>query len=169
MTFLKAFIFGTPEVFVGNAATKFDKDTLELTDQGTKDAVKTQLTAFAKFIEPREGGRLARRLRALREELRPQLRMAGHRLRRVGRLRAELFGRVPGPARIPDRRAREADQVRLAGCDDVLGLLVAGDQADRHGGDAAFLLHLLGERHLIAGRQRDLLQRIESPPVETSM
>ena len=50
MTFLKAFIFGTPEVFVGNAATKFNKDTLELTDQGTKDAVKTQLTAFAKFI-----------------------------------------------------------------------------------------------------------------------
>jgi chromate reductase, NAD(P)H dehydrogenase (quinone) len=50
MTFLKAFIFGTPEVFVGNAATKFNKDTLELTDQGTKDAVKAQLTAFAKFI-----------------------------------------------------------------------------------------------------------------------
>jgi chromate reductase len=50
MTFLKAFIFGTPEVFVGNAATKFNKDTLELTDQGTKDAVKAQLAAFAKFI-----------------------------------------------------------------------------------------------------------------------
>ena len=50
MTFLKAFIFGTPEVFVGNAATKFNKDTLELMDQGTKDAVKAQLTAFAKFI-----------------------------------------------------------------------------------------------------------------------
>ena len=50
MTFLKAFIFGTPEVFVGNAAAKFNKDTLELMDQGTKDAVKAQLTAFAKFI-----------------------------------------------------------------------------------------------------------------------
>ena len=50
MTFLKAFIFGTPEVFVGNAATKFNKDTLELTDQGTKDAVKAKLAAFAKFI-----------------------------------------------------------------------------------------------------------------------
>jgi len=50
MTFLKAFIFGTPEVFVGNAATKFNKDTLELTDQATKDAVKAQLAAFAKFI-----------------------------------------------------------------------------------------------------------------------
>jgi chromate reductase len=50
MTFLKAFIFGTPEVFVGQAASKFDKDTLALTDQTTKDMVKTQLAAFAKFI-----------------------------------------------------------------------------------------------------------------------
>ncbi len=50
MTFLKAFIFGTPEVFVGNAAAKFDKNTLELTDQPTKDVVKMQLAAFAKFI-----------------------------------------------------------------------------------------------------------------------
>ncbi len=50
MTFLKAFIYGTPEVFVGNAASKFDKDTLELKDQPTKDAVKVQLAAFAKFI-----------------------------------------------------------------------------------------------------------------------
>ncbi|HME28781.1 MAG TPA: NADPH-dependent FMN reductase [Pseudolabrys sp.] len=51
MTFLKALIFGTPEVFVGNAASKFDKETLTLTDQGTKDVVKTQLVAFAKFIK----------------------------------------------------------------------------------------------------------------------
>lgn len=51
MTFLKAFIFGTPEVFVGNAASKFNKETLELTDQGTKDAVKAQLAAFAKFVK----------------------------------------------------------------------------------------------------------------------
>ena len=29
---------------------KFDKDTLALTDQPTKDAVKAQLAAFAKFI-----------------------------------------------------------------------------------------------------------------------
>jgi chromate reductase len=50
MTFLKAFIYGTPEVFVGGAAAKFDKNTLELTDQPTKDAVKAQLVAFAKFI-----------------------------------------------------------------------------------------------------------------------
>lgn len=50
MTFCKAFIFGTPEVFVGNAASKFDKDTLALTDQPTRDVIKTQLAAFAKFI-----------------------------------------------------------------------------------------------------------------------
>ena len=50
MTFLKAFIFGTPEVFVSQAQNKFDKDTLELKDQMTKDAVKLQLAAFAKFI-----------------------------------------------------------------------------------------------------------------------
>jgi chromate reductase len=50
MTFLKAHIFGTPEVFIGNAQTKFDKDTLALTDQPTKDAVKAQLAAFAKYI-----------------------------------------------------------------------------------------------------------------------
>jgi chromate reductase len=51
MTFLKAQIFGTPEVFVGSAAGKFDKNTLALTDQPTKDAVKAQLTAFAKYIK----------------------------------------------------------------------------------------------------------------------
>ena len=51
MTFVGAFIFGTPEVFVGLAQNKFAKDTLELTDQPTKDAIKAQLAAFSKFIE----------------------------------------------------------------------------------------------------------------------
>ena len=51
MTFLKAYIFGTPEVFVGNSATKFAKDSLELTDEPTKNIIKQQLAAFAKFIE----------------------------------------------------------------------------------------------------------------------
>jgi chromate reductase len=51
MTFVKAFIFGTPEVFVGSAAAKFDKETLALTDQPTKDVIKTQLAAFVKFIK----------------------------------------------------------------------------------------------------------------------
>lgn len=51
MTFVKAFIFGTPEVFVSRAPDKFDKETLELTDAPTKDMIKTQLAAFAKFIQ----------------------------------------------------------------------------------------------------------------------
>jgi chromate reductase, NAD(P)H dehydrogenase (quinone) len=50
MTFLNAYIFGTPEIFVGSAASKFNKETLELEDQPTKDIVKKQLAAFAKFI-----------------------------------------------------------------------------------------------------------------------
>ena len=56
MMFLNAFIFGTPEIFVGNAATKFDKETLELKDQPTKDIIKTQLAAFAKFIKRMKAG-----------------------------------------------------------------------------------------------------------------
>jgi chromate reductase len=51
LTFSDALLFGRPEVFVGLAATKFDKDTLELKDQPTKDIIKLQLAAFAKFIQ----------------------------------------------------------------------------------------------------------------------
>jgi chromate reductase len=50
LTYMNSFVFGTPEIFVGVAQNKFDKETLELTDQPTKDIVKTQLAAFAKFI-----------------------------------------------------------------------------------------------------------------------
>ena len=56
MTFLNAFIFGTPEIFVGSAAGKFNKETLELEDQPTKDIVKKQLAAFAKFIKRMKAG-----------------------------------------------------------------------------------------------------------------
>ena len=51
LTFSDALLFGRPEVFVGVAQTKFDKDTLELKDQPTKDIIKQQLAAFAKFIQ----------------------------------------------------------------------------------------------------------------------
>jgi chromate reductase, NAD(P)H dehydrogenase (quinone) len=51
MTYLNSFVFGTPEIFVGMAQNKFAKDTLELTDQPTKDIIKQQLAAFAKFIK----------------------------------------------------------------------------------------------------------------------
>jgi chromate reductase len=50
LTYMSCFVFGTPEVFVSNAQTKFDKDTLELKDEATKTIVKQQLAAFAKFI-----------------------------------------------------------------------------------------------------------------------
>ncbi len=47
---IEAIMFGKPEVFVNFAAKKFDEKTGELTDQPTKDIVKQQLAAFAKFI-----------------------------------------------------------------------------------------------------------------------
>jgi chromate reductase, NAD(P)H dehydrogenase (quinone) len=50
LTFLEAFVFGTPEVFVGSAHTKFDEKTLELKDEATKKAIAAQLEAFGKFI-----------------------------------------------------------------------------------------------------------------------
>jgi chromate reductase len=56
LTFTDALLFGRPEIFVGNAASKFDKDTLELKDQPTKDIVKLQLAGFAKFIKRMKAG-----------------------------------------------------------------------------------------------------------------
>ena len=49
-TYLNAFIFGTPEVIVAAAQTKFDKD-MKLVDENTRNFVKQQLAGFAKFIE----------------------------------------------------------------------------------------------------------------------
>jgi chromate reductase, NAD(P)H dehydrogenase (quinone) len=46
LTFLNAFVFGTPEVFVGLAHTKFDAETLELRDEPTRKAVADQLATF---------------------------------------------------------------------------------------------------------------------------
>jgi chromate reductase, NAD(P)H dehydrogenase (quinone) len=50
LMFLSASVFGTPEVFVGLAQTKFDPGTLELKDEPTRKAVADQLAAFAKFV-----------------------------------------------------------------------------------------------------------------------
>jgi chromate reductase, NAD(P)H dehydrogenase (quinone) len=50
MTSLNAFIFGTPEVFVGMAQDKFDQATLKLTDEQTRRFVALQLQGFAGFI-----------------------------------------------------------------------------------------------------------------------
>jgi chromate reductase len=51
LTFLNAFVFGTPEIFVGLAHTKFDENTLELKDEPTRKFTAQQVEAFAKFIE----------------------------------------------------------------------------------------------------------------------
>ena len=51
LTFLNAFVFGTPEVFVGLAQTKFDEKTLELKDEPTRKVIAQQLAAFGKFVE----------------------------------------------------------------------------------------------------------------------
>jgi chromate reductase len=49
LTSIDASMFGKPEVFVSFAAKKFDEKTLELTDQPTRDMVKSQLEGFEKF------------------------------------------------------------------------------------------------------------------------
>jgi chromate reductase len=51
LTAIDAQKFGKPEVFVNYAAKKIDEKTGELTDEPTKDAIKLQLAAFAKFIK----------------------------------------------------------------------------------------------------------------------
>jgi chromate reductase len=51
LTSIEAIMFGKPEVFINFAKNKIDEKTGELTDQGTKDVIKQQLAAFAKFVE----------------------------------------------------------------------------------------------------------------------
>lgn len=51
MVFLDALTLNKPEIFVGACAQKFDERTAALTDATTRDFVKQQLAAFAKFIE----------------------------------------------------------------------------------------------------------------------
>ncbi len=50
LMFLNAFVFGTPEVFVGMGHTKFDEKTLALKDEPTRKIVALQLAAFEKFV-----------------------------------------------------------------------------------------------------------------------
>jgi chromate reductase len=56
MVFLDALTLNKPEIFVGNCVSKFDEKTGELKDDATRDFIKQQLDAFAKFIE-RHGGK----------------------------------------------------------------------------------------------------------------
>lgn len=50
LTFLNAFLFGTPEVFVSMGKTKFDEKTLALIDEPTRKIVAVQLAAFETFV-----------------------------------------------------------------------------------------------------------------------
>ena len=56
MIFLDALTFGKPEIFIGNASTRIDAKTGEITDKQTVEFIRQQLAAFAKFIE-RYGGK----------------------------------------------------------------------------------------------------------------
>ena len=68
-------------------------------------------------------------------------------------------GRAQRPRRVAQRLAAEQHDVGLARLEDVLGLLRLGDQPDRPRRDAGALPDRRGERHLVAGAERDLLRR----------
>jgi chromate reductase len=57
MVFLDALTLNKPEIFIGNCAQRIDAATGEITDAQTKDLVKQQLAAFAKFIAAHGGRR----------------------------------------------------------------------------------------------------------------
>ena len=69
---------------------------------------------------------------------------------------------MPGPARIVHGAAGENDEIGSSGRNDLLRLPGAGDQPDRHRGHSSFLAHLLAELDLVAGRERNLLPRVEA-------
>lgn len=51
LTSIDAVMFGKPEIFVNFAAKKIDEKSGELTDEPTKDIIRQQLAAFAKFVK----------------------------------------------------------------------------------------------------------------------
>jgi chromate reductase len=57
MVFLDALTLNKPEIFIGNCAQRIDDKTGEIKDAQTKDLIKTQLAAFAKFIAAHGGKR----------------------------------------------------------------------------------------------------------------
>jgi chromate reductase len=50
MVFLDAFTLNKPEIFIGNCTTKLDEVTGEIRDEVTRNFIKQQLAAFARFI-----------------------------------------------------------------------------------------------------------------------
>jgi chromate reductase len=51
MVFLDAFVLNKPEIFIGGCAGKIDEKTGEIKDETTRNFIKQQLAAFARFIE----------------------------------------------------------------------------------------------------------------------
>src|SRR5207247_9186473 len=72
-------------------------------------------------------------LSALAEHVRAGCGARAQVLRRDARSRTQLDRGMPGPARVPEKAARERDHVCLAFGDDSLGLSGFGDQADCEG------------------------------------
>ena len=50
MVFLDALTLNKPEIFIGNCTAKLDETTGEIKDDVTRNFIKQQLAAFAKFI-----------------------------------------------------------------------------------------------------------------------
>jgi chromate reductase len=50
MVFLDAFVLNKPEIFIGGCAAKIDEQTGEVKDEATRNFIRQQLAAFAKFI-----------------------------------------------------------------------------------------------------------------------
>lgn len=48
---LDSLILNKPEIFIGNAKSKVNEQKRELTDETTRDFIRMQLAAFARFIE----------------------------------------------------------------------------------------------------------------------
>jgi chromate reductase len=59
MVFLDAMTLNKPEIFIGSGASRFDEKTGTLRDDATRDLIRQQLEAFAKFIERHGHGRRA--------------------------------------------------------------------------------------------------------------
>jgi chromate reductase, NAD(P)H dehydrogenase (quinone) len=55
MVFLDAFVLNKPEIFIGGCAAKIDEKTGAIVDETTRNLVKQQLAAFAKFIDQLSG------------------------------------------------------------------------------------------------------------------
>ena len=57
MVFLDALTLNKPEIFIGNCAQRIDDKAGRITDAQTKDFIKQQLAAFARFIAAHGGKR----------------------------------------------------------------------------------------------------------------